>query len=52
MNYDEEAYQNAVNTQFEKLGDAETPEEIQAVLDIWPRREDYCKNEDEEDKDE
>ena len=47
-----ELYEEAVNAAWLKMGEAETPEEIQAVLDTWPRREDYCKNEDEEDKDE
>lgn len=52
MNYDEELYEAAVNQQWEKMGEANTPEEIQAVLDTWPDRKDYYKNEDEEDEDE
>lgn len=43
-----ELYEAAVNLQWLKLSNATTPEEIQEVLDTWPRREDYCKNEDDE----
>ena len=41
MNYDEEAYNSAVNLQWEKLANAQTKEEIQAVLDTWPEKSDY-----------
>ena len=41
MNYDEESYNNAVNEQWEKLAQAQTKEEIQAVLDTWPVKSDY-----------
>lgn len=45
-------YEKAVNAQWLKMGEANTPEEIQAVLDTWPKREDYYKDENEEDEDE
>lgn len=38
---DEEAYNSAVNEQWEKLAQAQTKEEIQAVLDTWPVKSDY-----------
>ena len=38
MNYDEESYNIAVNAQWEKLAQAQTKEEIQAVLDTWPEK--------------
>lgn len=41
MNYDEESYNNAINEQWEKLAQAQTKEEIQAVLDTWPVKSDY-----------
>lgn len=41
-------YEAAVNKQWEKMGEANTPEEIQAVLDTWPKREDYYKDEEDE----
>ena len=41
MNYDEEAYNSAVNEQWEKLSQAQTKEEIQAVLDTWPKIKDF-----------
>ena len=41
MNYDEESYTSAVNLQWEKLANAQTNEEIQAVLDTWPEKSDY-----------
>ena len=49
---DEEAYNSAVNEQWEKLAQAQTKEEIQAVLDTWPVKSDYEIKEDEEPKDE
>ena len=46
-----QAYQNElVNAQWLKMGEANTPEEIQAVLDTWPRREDFYKDEESEDE--
>lgn len=45
-------YETAVNAQWLKMGEANTPEEIQEVLDTWPKREDYYKEENEEDEDE
>lgn len=51
MNYDEEAYEAAVNAQWKKLGTAQTNEEIREVLDTWPDRKDYYKNEDDEEED-
>lgn len=41
MNYDEEAYQSAVNLQWEKLANAQSNEEIQEVLDTWPDKKDF-----------
>lgn len=41
MNYDEESYTSAVNLQWEKLANAQTNEEIQAVLDTWPDKKDF-----------
>ena len=41
MNYDEESYNSAINEQWEKLAQAQTKEEIQAVLDTWPVKSDY-----------
>lgn len=41
MNYEEEAYQSAVNEQWLKLSEAQTNEEIQAVLDTWPDKKDF-----------
>ena len=44
MNYEEEedeAYNSAVNLQWEKLANAQTTEEIQAVLDTWPDKKDF-----------
>ena len=41
MNYYEESYNSAVNTQWEKLAQAQTKEEIQAVLDTWPVKSDF-----------
>ena len=41
MNYDEESYNSAVNAQWEKLAQAQTKEEIQAVLDTWPEKRDF-----------
>ena len=41
MNYDEESYNIAVNAQWEKLAQAQTKEEIQAVLDTWPEKRDF-----------
>lgn len=41
MNYDEEAYSSAVNAQWEKLSQAQTKEEIQAVLDTWPEKKSF-----------
>lgn len=38
---DEEAYQSAVNAQWEKLDKAQTNEEIQDVLDTWPEQKDF-----------
>ena len=38
---DEEAYNSAVNEQWEKLAQAQTKEEIQAVLDTWPVKSDF-----------
>lgn len=38
---DEEAYQSAVNFQWEKLSEAQTNEEIQALLDTWPDKKDF-----------
>lgn len=43
-------YEKAVNAQWLKMGEANTPEEIQAVLDTWPRKEDFYKKSDEEDE--
>ena len=43
-------YEKAVNAQWLKMGEANTPEEIQAVLDTWPKRQDYYKNEDDEEE--
>lgn len=45
-------YEKAVNAAWLKMGEANTPEEIQAVLDTWPDRKDYYKDENEEDEDE
>jgi hypothetical protein len=47
---DQEAYEQAVNAQFEKLGAAQTNEEIQEVLDTWPELKDF-ETEEEESKD-
>ena len=44
-----ELYEDAVNAAWLKMGEANTPEEIQAVLDTWPKREDF--ETDEESKD-
>lgn len=41
MNYDEEAYEQAVNEQWLKLSEAQTNEEIQAVLDTWPDKKTF-----------
>ena len=41
MNYDEESYNSAINEQWEKLAQAQTKEEIQALLDTWPVKSDY-----------
>lgn len=41
MNYDEESYTSAVNLQWEKLANAQTKEEIQAVLDTWPEKKSF-----------
>ena len=41
MNYDEEAYNSAVNLQWEKLAQAQTNEEIQEVLDTWPDKKSF-----------
>ena len=41
MNYDEESYNSAVNLQWEKLAQAQTNEEIQAVLDTWPEKKSF-----------
>ena len=41
MNYDEESYTSAVNLQWEKLANAQTIEEIKAVLDTWPDKKDF-----------
>lgn len=41
MNYDEESYNSAVNAQWEKLANAQTNEEIQAVLDTWPEKSSF-----------
>lgn len=42
MNYDEEeAYEQAVNAQWLKLSEAQTTEEIQAVLDTWPDKKTF-----------
>ena len=49
MNYDEEAYNSAVNEQWEKLSQSQTKEEIQAVLDTWPVKSDYEIEEEDED---
>lgn len=49
MNYDEESYNSAVNTQWEKLAQAQTKEEIQSVLDTWPVKSDYEIEEEDED---
>ena len=38
---DIEEYEQAVNAQWEKLGTAQTNEEIQAVLDTWPELKDF-----------
>lgn len=38
---DEESYTNAVNSQWEKLANAQTTEEIQEVLDTWPDKKDF-----------
>ena len=38
---DEESYNSAVNEQWEKLAQAQTKEEIQALLDTWPEKSDY-----------
>ena len=46
---DEEAYQSAVNAQWEKLGVAQTNEEIQEVLDTWPELKDFEIKEQDED---
>ena len=46
---DEEAYQSAVNAQWEKLGAAQTNEEIQEVLDTWPELKDFEIKEQDED---
>lgn len=45
-----ELYEAAVNAAWLKMGEANTPEEIQAVLDAWPKREDF-EIDDEESKD-
>lgn len=37
----QEAYEQAVNAQWEKLAQAQTKEEIQAVLDTWPEPNDF-----------
>ena len=49
MNYDEESYNSAVNEQWEKLAQAQTKEEIQAVLDTWPVKS-YFEIEEKDDK--
>lgn len=41
MNYEEEAYEQAVNEWFVKLDKAQTIEEIQAVLDTWPDKKTF-----------
>lgn len=42
MNYEEEeAYESAVNLQWEKLANAQTNEEIQEVLDTWPEKKTF-----------
>ena len=48
MNYDEEAYDEAVNAQWLKLAKAESNEELKEVLNTWPVREDYIIREEEE----
>lgn len=49
MNYDEESYNSAVSEQWEKLAQAQTKEEIQAVLDTWPVKSDFEIEEEDED---
>ncbi len=49
---DEERYEADVNTQWLKLGNAITSEEVQNVLDTWPNKKDYeIKKEDNDDED-
>lgn len=50
MNYDTEAYEAAVNAHWEKLGAAQTNEEIQEVLNTWPELK-YFETDEEEPKD-
>ena len=49
MNYDEESYNSAINEQWEKLAQAQTKEEIQAVLDTWPEKKSFEIKEKDED---
>ena len=44
---DIEEYEAAVNAQWEKLGTAQTNEEIQEVLDTWPELKDFETDEEE-----
>ncbi len=49
MNYDEESYTSAVDFQWLKLSKAQTKEEIQEVLDTWPKIKDFEIKEQDED---
>lgn len=52
MNSEEyEAYEIAVNNAWLKLGGANTSEEIEEVLNTWPVKEDFCKDDDDKDSD-
>lgn len=41
MNYDENAYESAVNAQWLKLAHAESNEELREVLSTWPSPKDF-----------
>lgn len=41
MNYDTEAYEQAVNAQWLKLSKAESNDELKEVLSTWPTPKDF-----------
>ena len=45
---DEEAYEQDVNNQWEKLSKAQSNEELKEVLNTWPVRENYIVREEDE----